>query len=43
MKWKEFVRKWSWPNLKVLSPHPPGGTKETAKISVNIAGLRAKI
>jgi hypothetical protein len=27
MNWKEFGRKRSWPNLKVLSRHSPGKTE----------------
>jgi hypothetical protein len=28
MNWKGFGRKLSWPNLKVLFQHSPGGTEE---------------
>jgi hypothetical protein len=30
-KWKGFGRKRSWPNFKVLSVHPYGGTGKTMK------------
>jgi hypothetical protein len=28
MNWKGFGRKWSWPNVKILSRHSPGETEE---------------
>jgi hypothetical protein len=31
MNWKEFERKWPWPNFKVLFWHFPGGTEENHK------------
>jgi hypothetical protein len=42
MNWKGCGKKWSWPNLEVLSPHLPGETEENHK-TVRIAGLQAEI
>jgi hypothetical protein len=28
MNFKGFGREWSWPNLKVITQHSPGGTEK---------------
>jgi hypothetical protein len=43
INWKGFGRKQSWPNVKLLSWHLPGGTEENHNTSVRIAGLWAEI
>jgi hypothetical protein len=43
MNWKEFGRKMSWPNFKLLSRNFSGGTEKTTESSFRIAGLRAEI
>jgi hypothetical protein len=37
------VKKWQWPNFKILSKHLHGRTEEDHKSSVRIAGLWAEI
>jgi hypothetical protein len=41
MNWKEFGRKWSWLNVKVLSRHLPERTEENYE-NLRIAGLQAE-
>jgi hypothetical protein len=36
MNWKGCIRKWSWPNFKVLSRHSPGVAGKNYDTSVRI-------
>jgi hypothetical protein len=43
MNWKEYGRKWSWPNLKYYPGICLDGLSKTTETSVTFAGLRAEI